>query len=95
VRGHDRDQQRHRPEAEDHLDLAEEVQRLGGEARHARTARRGHARGVAGLHAVRQRGEPAGHERMGDREQEDQRDHGVERIRLDAGTQHIQKRGAR
>jgi hypothetical protein len=75
----DRDDQHHGPQPEHHLDLAEEVQELGGDTRPGRR-REWQPRGVTMLKGVRQPGEARRGERVQDGDHEDRRDDEIEGI---------------
>ena len=83
--------QRHRPQREHHLDLAEEVQQFSGDARPRRAAGGRRGRVVAVLDAVRGLGEARRHERVQHGQQEERRGHGVERIGRDPGRQQVEE----
>ena len=78
----DRDDEHHRPQAEDHFDFAEEVQRLGAQTRRRRQAVRARLLVVPVLHPVRETGEARRRKRVENRQDEHARGDGVERLDL-------------
>ena len=77
-----RDEEHHRPQAEDHFDFPEEVQRLGAQTRRRRQAVCARLLVVPVLHPVRETGEAGRRKRVENRQEEHARGDGVERLDL-------------
>ena len=80
----DRDEEHHRPQAEDHLDFPEEVQRLRAQTRQRRQAVCACLLIVPVLHAVCETGEARCRERVENRQEEHACSDGIERLDLHA-----------